>query len=147
MPHSPDARQEAIWFNICPDSFWSCFGLTLPCYSPFCHRNVYSVLLYFRNVCLSFLFSLGSQLNKSLPWILESLNLNFQAMLGLWELWELLEMDWCILDYEVSISLCNQDQNAMVWIWNVPHRLMCWGLGPQLVALILQVLETLGHRT
>jgi hypothetical protein len=28
---------------------------------------------------------------------------------------------------------------VMVWIWNIPYRLMCWKSGPQLLKLFLEV--------
>jgi hypothetical protein len=49
---------------------------------------------------------------------------------------------FCIVRWPWTFG--GQKQNVIACMWNVPHRRMCWTLGPQLVALFWEVLETLG---
>jgi hypothetical protein len=43
-------------------------------------------------------------------------------------------MEW-ILHYEMAMSFGGSGWNFMVWIWDVPHSLMCWTFGSLAVAL------------
>lgn len=84
-----------------------------------------------------FLWDRSFQLNVPLKYIADKIQCEHQKMRNLTRgvavSSERLQYNWVV--------------SALAWLWEVPHRMMFWILGPWLVALFWKILKTLRGKT